>query len=61
MLEGNDGVCHKNANTINKHSANPESNIFAIRLMRTFLRQNIEGAIENKGCVRQGISQPFHE
>jgi len=61
MFEGEDWVCHKNANAINKHATYPESNIFAVRLVRAFLRQNIECAIENKGCMYQGISKPSHE
>jgi len=61
MFEGKHRVRNKNANTINEHTANPETNVFTVRLMRTFLRQNPEGAIENKGRMCQGISKPFDE
>lgn len=61
MFEGEYGVCDKNANAINKDTAHPEANVFAVRLMRAFLRQHPEGTIENKGCVCQGIGKPFYE
>lgn len=61
MFEGEDWVGHKNANAVNKHAADPESDIFAVRLVRAFLRQNIECAVENKGCMSQGIYEPSYE
>jgi len=56
VFENENCVSDKNANTINKHATDPEANVFAVRLMRAFLRQYPEGAVENKGCMCQGIS-----
>ena len=61
VLECKDGVSHENADSINEHTCNPESNILAIRLMCAFLCEDPEAAVENEGSVDKGVQEPFDE
>lgn len=61
MLEHQHDVCRENANSINKHTGTPESNILAVGLVRVLLRKHPEGDEENEASVREGIDEPFDE
>lgn len=54
-------ICYENANTIDKHTGDPESYIFTIWLMRAILCHHIEATAEDEEGMKQGIEQPSCE
>jgi hypothetical protein len=48
-------VCDENANTIHKHTRDPETYIFAIGLVSAVLCHHIEAAAEYEECMKQSI------
>jgi len=61
VLECKDGVCHKNADSINEHAGNPESNVLSIWLVGALLSEDPEAAVEDEGSVDESIGKPLDE
>ena len=58
MFECKNTICYENANTIDKHTSYPESNVFTIWLMGTVLSHDVEAAAEDEECMKKSIEQP---
>lgn len=61
MLECKDRVCNEDADTVDEHTSNPETDVFAVRLVSILLSHHPESAEEDEASVDEGVSEPLNE
>lgn len=61
MLKSKHHICRENANAVNCHARDPETNILSIGLVSAYLHKYVERSHENETSVNERVEEPFNK